>query len=403
MIPSYVMYGKTTRVFPFAPNWESPVNETLEWKTNILRSFSGNEQRRALRMSPRRGFEYKVLLKNLDTRLLENLLWGWQARDFALPVWTDCSPLLSTCAAGSTSLPISTGLMSFRAGDFAILFASSSNYEVVELTGVSSSLVDLKAATGNTWPAGTKVYPLILSHLASSVGVSRHTDSVVSAPVAFASSPDTAFDFITPGSPSSAYDGIELLTHRPNWGSAIQNDFTRAFEIVDAGVGPVGYYPSEKASRIARPFHWFLKSRAEIVAFRDFMGRLQGQAKTCWIPSWHTDFTLAASNGADRSILTVAGVDFHTLVGVDTSRDRLAIRLPNGTMAYRRIVSSVPDYGLNRTNFQLDSALNTTIGVLDNVRLQLLLRCRLATDKVVIPWQTTGFAAPQTTFTTVKL
>lgn len=404
LIQNYTINGQPARVWPFSPNWSSPVNEVLEWKTDILRSFNGAEQRRALRIVPRRSFEYGMWVKNEFSSMLEAYLWGWQHKYFGLPVWTDMGKLTSDVSIGQMALPVITSNLGFRNHDSAILYADPKNYEVVEIDVVSPTNVTIKSPIAGGWPAGTKVYPLILSHLGTSVQTSRRTSRVIEiGNIIFDTSGDTAYDHLPSGVAQTIYDGYEVVTHRPNWKDAISNEFSRLFDTVDSGVGPIAYYPHEATSRIVRPVSWLLKNRSEIMDFRRLLGRLRGQAKTVWLPSWHDDFEIAGTNHNMEHVLVVKGIWFKAFVDLDPSRDRLMVTLPNGNVVYRRIISVNPNYNEDTTQLQLDSSLGTTVTVNDNTRVRLLMRCRLATDKVVIPWRTTEVADPQTNFTTVKL
>jgi len=403
-IRTYAMFGKTTRVFPFPPNWASPVVETLEWKTDILKSFNGTEQRRALRTRPRRGFEYQMLMHGQTASLFEAYVWGWHNRHWALPVWTDVGKLTSDTIAGQNVLGVDTATLGFRVNDFAILYLTPTIYEVIEIQAMTENSLTAKKNLSANWPAGSRIYPLILAHLKGSVSTARHTSSAMEAGnVTFETSPDNAYDHIPEGAPSTMYDGIEVVMVKPNWKAAISNEFTREFSTVDTGVGPIGYFPTETVSRIVKPFSWLLKKRSDIIEFRKLVGRLRGQAKTCWMPSWHDDFKVAGPNTYDQSVLTIEGTWFQQLVGSDTSRDRLVIHLPDGSTVFRRVLGGSPNYLDGTTQLQLDSSIGTTISRDDNVRVSFLMRCRLASDKVVIPWVTDTVSNPQTTFTTVKL
>ena len=54
-------------VFAFEPNWRDGVTETLEWLTDVLQSkISGYEQRRSVRITPRRFFEASEMLISTD-------------------------------------------------------------------------------------------------------------------------------------------------------------------------------------------------------------------------------------------------------------------------------------------------------------------------------------------------
>lgn len=403
-IVNYSMYGKTARVFPFAPNWASPVNETLEWKTDVLRAYNGDEQRRQLRQLPRREFEYDIMVHGEQAAILESYLWAWQHKDFALPVWTDMVELTSDIASGALSCSVgNTSLLGFAQDHYAVIFGGPLDCEVVKLSSVSQNGLTFVTPTAYGWPAGTKVYPLMLGHLGTSVKTVRHTSSVMTlGGIRFQVNAGESFLNVPSIAAPLVYDGYEIFTTSPNWENTISNDFERDFETVDSGVGVVGYLPRNTKPRIVKPFSWLLKSRDQIHAFRGFAGRRMGQLKTCWMPSWNDDFILAADNSTDQTKLTVKGIWFADLVGVDLSRDRLMVTMPDGSLLFRRITAATPNYGSGVTVLQLDSTIGSTVGVGDNVRLRILSRCRLATDKIVIPWRSTSVATPQTSFTTVK-
>lgn len=400
---TYEMFGKTTRVFPFRPNWATPPTESLEWKTDILRSRDGTEQRRSLRQQPRRGFEFSLLLQRELAAYFDSLLFDWQNRYFALPVWTDRTKLTSDAITGDTMLSVITDTYGFQPGGFALLFYSEKFFEVVAVTDVDAESVTIEDPLESDWPAGSALLPIIVGHLTASTNVIRNTSAVLQASINFLGSADTAFPNVPDSSPVTLYDGIEVITDKPNWRSGISNDVSFQFDTADAGVGPLGYYQSELVARTIRPFQWYLKSRAQIVAFRKLAGRLRGQAKSVWMPSWYDDFEIASSNASNQTFLHVKGTWFHSLIGVNTSHDRLMIRMPNGTTVYRRIIATSPNHVDDTSSLQLDSTLPGTVQPNDGSAVRLLLRCRLATDKIVIPWLTDAVSEPQTSFITVKL
>lgn len=404
-IYDYTMYGYPVRVFPFAPNWATQVTETLEWKTDVLRSRNGDEQRRQLRQRPRRGFEYNLMVSGEVASMLEAYVWSWHDKNFALPVWTDIGRISGTTdvPALATTIPLTTSTLGFIADGFALLIENAKSFEVVEIATVNPSNLVIKSGFARSWPVGSKVYPLIVSHLAESVTLSRASSRAVTGSVRFTTSPDVVDANLPTIAADTLYDGYEVITTSPNWKSAIDNEFSRLFDTVDSGVGPVRHFQHERVSRIVRPMSWLLKSREQINAFRGLMSRLSGQGKSCWIPSWNDDFTLAATTLSTSNIVTVRGIWFTGMTGVDIQRDRLMMTLPNGTTVYRRIVNMVPNYSTDTTQLQLDSVLGTTVSVNDNSRIRFMLKCRLATDKIVIPWQTDRIATPTTSFTTVKI
>lgn len=392
--------GRRVIVFPFPPNWASPVREALEWKTDVLRAHDGTEQRRSLRVTPRRSLDYNVLLKGPDSDLLETTLWGWSTRDFVLPIWTDMARSTTVTVVGAETVMVDVTDRSFVVGGYAVLFLNSTTYEACQIGALVEGGFTTVTPLQNEWPAGTKVYPAASAHISTTTATQRHTNRVLTGRMMFLMSPGE-----NPHAPAVAaevnYDGIEVVTTPLNWRQAISNDFTRQQMIADAGVGPISYFEQDAYTRITRPFEWVLRNKADIVAFRAFLARRQGQAKTCWIPSWHGDFTVVGTTGPSSASLVVTRTAFESLVGVDINRDRIRVRMTDGTTFYRKI-EAVTVVDSNTMLLGLDDDFGIELNTSNVFAVDFLLRCRLASDRVEIPWITDGVANPTLVFTTVN-
>jgi hypothetical protein len=393
--------GQRLIVFPFKPNWESAVTETLEWKTNVLKSYDDSEQRRKLRNKPRRGFEYKFLVKNDAAKLLENMLIGWQSRDFAVPVWMDRGQLTDTAAIGEMTIKLDTTNIGFENGTMALLYNGYDNYEAVTISSFTESQVNISFPLQKTWHIGSMVYPIVVGHLPTSISLMRHTDTVITGQAAFSTNPDITPNNLPVAAAPFTYDGLEVITKQPNWKNGLDNEFLREFYTVDFTVGVRRHIDKHDTTRITRPFGWLLKNKAEIMGFRKLIQRLQGQLKTCWIPSWHNDFKVVDVTPAGALALFIGGTEFYKLVGVNTSRDRIMITLHTGEVYYRKITGmTIVTQG---TQLAVDSVFPIQIDPENVKTVHILLRCRMASDKVEIPWRTESIADPTITFTTVKL
>ncbi|MBN0084789.1 hypothetical protein JTL67_35465, partial [Pseudomonas aeruginosa] len=101
-----VITGNRITAWTLVPDWADGVQESLEWLTELLTSTSGVEQRRSLRLSPRRSFEAEFYAEGRERVLLDLSLAGWGGRIWALPVWPDIQLLASVTAAGAQPEPI---------------------------------------------------------------------------------------------------------------------------------------------------------------------------------------------------------------------------------------------------------------------------------------------------------
>jgi hypothetical protein len=193
-----------------------------------------------------------------------------------------------------------------------------------------------------------------------------------------------------------------VITIQPDWGDAISNDYARDMLIADGDTGITIYYEQEANTRLIRPFRWLLKSKAQIAAFRSFLLRMNGQAKTCWIPSWHDDLTIVGSTASTESFIDIETEEYAEAAaqGVDLLRDRLMIAFTDGTHIYRRVLSATKNS--TYTRLTLDSTVGRQITPEGVYRVRFMLKCRIASDKITIPWYTDSIARPQLTFTTAK-
>ncbi len=399
--PDLSISGTRILLFPFRPNWQNRVSETLEWKTDVLRAFDGDEQRRSLRVLPRRGLEYDFMVRGENARLFENLMWSWQHRLFAVPLWMYKANLTSPASIGDSTLYLDTTDRGFAVDGLVCIYRSTTQFEVAAADTVSSNQITLKYPLSNGWVAGDRVYPVLVGKPPSSIPTQRHTDDLLTGKASFISSADINDPFLPDTAAPVTYDGKEVVTYKPNWKSGIDNTWMHEFAPLDSGVGAMRWMETETSGRIQRPYGLLLKNKSEVAAFRAFLGRLRGQAKACWIPSWHDDFDVTALTASGGSTLTVGGQKFAEYVGVNTDRDRLAVKLVDGTVFYRKITGI--SYVGNDTVFQLDAAFTQDVGPNTVSQVYLLLHCRLAGDKVEIPWRTDSVADPQLVFTTIPV
>ncbi len=394
-----VVTGRRVVVWPYGPSWDTPVTETLQWLTNILRAYDGSEQRRALRTKARRSFSYQFKTMRDQSARMENLLWGWQNRVYALPVWTDKSKLTNDQSA-SLVIDVATDTFSFTAGGLAVIYQDSKLYEVVEILSVQPTSLTLVRESLMDWSKGTTVMPMLLGHLPTAVPTLRRSSQAVVGTLSFQCDPGVTDSYLPVAAAPTIYDGLEVITRQPNWAGGIDNTFEYLFDALDQQTGVLRWDTTEEFPRITRAYSWLLNGRTQIRNFRSMLGRLHGQQKALRIPSWHDDFKVTRVIGASDVGLYVADNEFRLMVGVDTTRDRLMIRMKNGATYYRRITGISTDEA--DVILTLDSALGVAYNVTDFKTVHLLMKSRLATDQIDIIWHTDRAATVDTTFTTIK-
>ncbi len=386
--PELVVTGARVLGLAFRPNWREPVVERLIWLTDVIRRRDGSEQRISLRSIPRREFEYLVTLTDVSAARLDAAAWGWQARVFALPIWTDPTVLDAALPAGSTSIPVDTALRDYAAGSLAALVQDEYDHEIVEVLEVAGGSITLARPTAQDRPAGTHLYPARLARLGAQVRITRPTAAVVEARLALQVEPLQPLAGITGPAPA-AYLGADTYLTPPNRVEALDDDITRALEIIDPQTGPWAVDDPEGRPDIVRSYRWLLRDRAMISAHKAWLMARAGRHTSAWVPTWSRDMELAEQATGTATTLVIHDIGYRNFYALAEGRRDIAVRLPSGAWALRRIIAA-DQVVAGQERIQIDSALGVTID--PGVWICLLGLHRLDTDRVELAWHSTEVA-----------
>lgn len=393
--------GRRLVLLMVEPNWSSQVIESLEWLTDVIKAYSGKEQRRCLRKNARRKFEFDFMVQGLAAQEFENQLWGWQNRPYATPVFTDPCPLTVDLDVGTSVVPLNTLTYSFDAYELAMIIDSSGAYEVVQIAEVSDTILLLSNPTQYAWSKGCTVYPMITARLPTETPYKRVTGHLIQGKLALSCEVGSIGAYTPTADPVTTFNGYEVITYQPNWSGGI--DFSGGFGVrtFDSATGKVDIATREDYAKLSRQHQWLLPSRAAILAYREMLYRLKGRFGTVYVPTWNSDFTLARAHYASESALYVLPNSFRQLVGVDPNRNKIMIRLKSGVTAYFTIdtVTADGDYDV----LGLTSPFGIEITPDNIVGIHLLLLSRLAADRVELTWHNTNVATSTLTFETVAI
>lgn len=393
--------GQRIVVWPFSPTWQNGLAESLEWRSTVIRAFNGKEQRTALRRTPRQTIEYTSLMTGLEAQTFENIMFGWQYRQFALPLWQEKSRLTEGVPGGLDVLQLQTEGRRIKPGSLLVIFADFQNFETVEVETVGPNSVVLRAAVQRDWPEGTPVFPVTIANLANEIPTQRATDATMTARVRFAVDPsfDDAAIPVETGLP--VYRGIELYVgNRPNWAQQIDFIYRADVDLIDFGTSRY-----RTRARNSTPYHekrtnWQVTSRQAIAQLRAFLGRRQGRAVPVWMPSGNIDFKLLDNITAVALVIDVMPNDYDRLVGQAPNKRDILIELRDGAVFARRIVSSTLGAS-GELRLGIDAALGQNVSIAQVKRISYLGLYRLTGDAVTFNYlsQTTATVAAGITAT----
>lgn len=160
--------GSRLTLFSVDPDWEPGIEERAQFLTDIMRAYSDSEQRLQLRKSPRIKLAFRVrTLEKRDTEALDALLWGWQARIYGVPLWTDSQPLLASVSTGDSTVQVDTSQRRFEAGGLVAIWRDQHTWEVQTIDTLDASSLTLLTPLQNDWAADgqTWVIPVLLGRV----------------------------------------------------------------------------------------------------------------------------------------------------------------------------------------------------------------------------------------------
>lgn len=389
-----------TTLFPWLadPDWSRGVTEQLEWKTDVLQSPTGAEQRISRRLSPRRTFEFTTLVHDTGRQRFENMLWQGCAGTWAMPVYPDVFALPAAVSSGVTALSIPTAGRDFTVGGTVLLKTDESpaaTSRMVTIAGITGNVLQLASPLTDNWPAGSLVYPVRKAVLTEPPSLSRLTGSATTAQVRFRIAEHNAF---SDAPVLTQYRGHPVLETETDWGESVSGSYQPLIRELDNS-SSIPY----RLDTAGRPFwrqthNWFTVNRQAQTSLRQLLWYLRGRQRPIWVPGQTLDFSPRSTISGNSVDVVEAGF---TELGIRPGRRDICILLADGTRYYRRIAAVSLVSGAERLVLDGD-AINT--GSHPIVSISLMTLARQDTDSV--SWEhvtdADGVARVATTFTGVR-
>lgn len=372
-------------LWTFPPNWSNSFKETLEWLTDVLQSPSGAEQRRALRLAPRRSFSFEVLVDRAERTRFD--LWAHVlgAQPLALPIWPDAQYLGTPVAAGSGAIVASTAGYDFAAGGFAVL--ASEDLGICELVGVdqvTSGGLTLAVPTLGTWPTGSLLLPARKAQLQSLPEPVRLTDELARSNV--------SFELLEPCTwpaqlPATLYRGKPVLESRPDESNDLTLGYERLTQRLDNQAGIPRITDTSGYGFVLQQHAWAMWGREEHTAFRSLLYGLRGRQAAIWVPTHAADLVAAGqTQGQTLQVQPCCYADIVNTGKARMGRQDIRIELVTGEALHRRITTAAA--GATLETLALDQALPAGVSASAISRISFMALCRLADDSAEITHHT---------------
>jgi hypothetical protein len=371
-------------VWPCTPNWDTPVNETLSFLTDVMRATgTGSEQARGLRDEPRRGFSFSSLVAGDVQRIVDAIRFDIGIRQFLLPIYPDQQWLAAALDAGSDGIDCRTAGFDFEAGVQAVLWRDAMNWELVTVDSIADGSIAFAAATANAWGPGDRLIPARKARLSDIPKATRHSDDIVALDISVLI--DEPCDWPAAWPTATTYRDVPVLEWRNEESDDPTDEYDRMSGTVDQDVGPLYYFDLPAMPFRAQSQSFKLFGRDKHSSFRSLVYMLEGQLSQLWMPTWLQDVRLTQALASNATQLHVPWMGYSQFSYLQVNRRDIAIELNDGTRFYRRITGSAESG--NEEILQIDSELGVDLDPSAVRAIGWLSVCASASDTTQIQHQ----------------
>ncbi len=360
--------------------------QVYEWKTDVLISTNGNEQRIAIRQAPRQTFKIAFLADSDE----EIQYWRYELftkldNDWSLPIWAEAVSTTSESASGASTIDADFTLMDDNLGltTFIIMSPNRLTAELVSFSSRTSTELTITGTLDNTYPTNSWLVPVELCITQNNSGYQAASVNVAQLSLSFQQTQSRVIE----GKGSAAltmYKSIPVLDRRMEAGSdsfdekLTRLDYGHKTELL-SGQTYAGIISSREYSSVGDDDRQWWKL---------FLTTIRGQLKSFYSSTYRPDMT-AVTSVQTPGTTTIDVLDDSTVAGGwenSAAHQELAIETLDGDTQFVTMTDAVDN--LDGTHeITISPALTNTVDGSTILNMSFLELCRLASDSVSIDHQ----------------
>lgn len=331
-------------VFLPMPNWKDGITERLEWQTDVMVSETGAEQRRPIRLHPRRTFEGSFLRWDENRQVLDTTMAGIGTAPMLLPLWHDMTAVENDAPAGSVDIIAQIRVKDFNVGDVVIFRRDLTwDYEVniIAALDFDAAHMTLQYGLQNDVGRGTRMYPVRVARVEEAMTGRLITGRVSDYQIRFRCTEPYELAESWSDMPTYPRTGLHIFTLRDDWKSSQETNMDRKFYMYDNESGVIESVDPGGQSQGTIKKSFQLHGRTADRQFRQLLFALRGRTKTFHLPQGTEDFILTRDINPSDGALRVRRCGYTQFVGSkQTTKRDIMIELYDGTRIPTTIISS---------------------------------------------------------------
>lgn len=395
-----LLASDTKRFLPVVPNWSTPFKAAYEFKTDIITSWDGKEQRRAVRANPRRQLSFMANAWAEGKLSLDYFMASWMTKPTLMPDFVTFVDIIIEMDAEATSAVVDGDMWWVKPGMTVAIYNRKGVMETRTVLALASNNIIFVESTDTVFSVGARISPVFEGRVQVTPKVPRATSATVGYQVQFDVDPGT-FDY-TPAA-GNTYSGFrEAFSRKPDWKGGIDVDHVWPRETVDYEFGRVAHFvPYLFPGRISR-MDFLGRSYADVKTAVDFFHRHRGRWREFVVPTWENDVPYSFIGAGSSSVL-ISGQNFGRVHRDSTVFRRIVLRHVDGSLIHRAVdyieVLEDTDSSVLWTTESLPT-VPLTPATLHGISWGLV--SRFATDRLEVEWLTDSVAQFSMTFQSLE-
>lgn len=394
--------GTRVSAWGLAMDWSSPTIERLEWLTSITQSPAGGEQRRKLRLTPRRSFKLQSIANHRDRQYVEAKIAENAGREWAVPIHQSEQRLKEELLTGDQFIPCDTAYMNFVPGQLVILYGARPwQHELCEIDAVELTGLRLFRPLNGNWGVGTRIAVAVSGRMVNQPTATKVTDDLYTYSLDFTQTSKAEWG----GSITlPLYRDRYVILDKPEESEELTGQYIRLLEITDTRINLPMYRDTAGIGFTAHAMRWQVIGRAAQARLKSLYYLAAGKWKSFWIPTHNQDVKLVGITGPTEVNLTVEWAGYTETYSVDRlGRRDVQILMRNGDSHFARIIRAeeVVKYETERLIMDVSAGVELSKDTVD--RISFLVPSRLDQDFVEIYYETDseGVASSRVVFRSV--
>jgi hypothetical protein len=348
--------------------------ESLEWKTNILNSWDGTEQRIRARTAPRQRLSVRAYLPRSNMHRIDNLLYRSREQGWVIPLWTEARQG-SAVTQNDTVFNVDTRYGDFRVDSLAILWESATKYNVFQISNLTDSTITATSGANDDYDAPWVMPVRSIRLMGNPVRTTSGYDAILEIQALVTD------NILLSTSPSSQqFNSEDTWFEEPLAPSAdgAPDSYQHRIETIDFETGKFSVFAPWDNIRIGRNVEFIFEGLQAIWEFRNWLHRRSGRLVPFYMPTFENNFKIL-STGVIGTAFEAVDWDYDLSL---SSRSHIVFRLTDGTWEPRTITDSQVVAG----NLQVTISPSLTRDASEIIDVCFFGLKRLNTDVVSMTW-----------------